>query len=119
MTGRGAGGLKANPSTVGGGWQELSSWEGDAAVDPRMAQHIPEEEKEEEEEEAGLQQCLTRVPRECCCLDERDLDADSGMSHSQEWTLPLPGEGFVLWEVPGSPCHPAKHSSSSSMLTLA
>lgn len=34
--------------------------------------------------------CLARAPNELCRLAEGDLDADSGMSHSQEWTLALP-----------------------------
>lgn len=68
--------------------------------------------------------CLAHAPNESCCLAEGDLDADSGMSHSQEWTLALPahfeqGEGSVPWEVSGSPCDPAQHSSSSSMMTSA
>lgn len=76
---------------MGGGRQELHSWgrKSDAAVDPGIAQHIPEEEKEEEAEAAAML-CPARVPNEFCCLAEGDLDADSGMSHSQEWTLALP-----------------------------
>lgn len=39
VTGRGAGGLRANPSAVGRGRQELLSWGrmGNAAVDPGIA----------------------------------------------------------------------------------
>lgn len=108
VTGWRAGGLRANPSAVDGGRQELPSWGrmGDAAVDPGIAQHIPEEEKEEEAEAAEML-CLAHAPNELCCLAEGDLDADSGMSHSQEWTLALPAHfeqvKTVPWEVPRQP----------------
>lgn len=120
---------RAESQSLSYGWREAGAPQlggmSDAAVDLSIAQHIPEEEKEEEEEaEAAAMFCLARAPNESCCPAEGDLDADSGMSHSQEWTLALPahfeqGEGSVPWEVSGSPCDPAQHSSSSSMMTSA
>lgn len=54
-------------------------------MDPSIAQ---QEKEEEEAVEAAAMLCLTP---ESCCLAEGDLDADPRMSHSEEWTLALPG----------------------------